>query len=82
MINVIFEDRYENEKVIGIAASQREATFLIMDFLKEHNYQSHYQRLWEDGNDIKIDVGSHSEFFILRSDKGEKLEVKEYIKKY
>ena len=38
---------------------------IIMDFLKEHNYKSFYQRFWFDPkiNKYIIDVGSHTEFF-------------------
>lgn len=38
----------------------------IQKFLDDHNYKSYYQRSWGDDKKVVIDVGSHSEFFVLR----------------
>ena len=38
----------------------------IQKFLDDHNYKSYYCRSWGDDKKVVIDVGSHSEFFVLR----------------
>ena len=38
----------------------------IKEFLKDHNYKSYYTRAWQKYDEIWYDVGSHSEFFILK----------------
>lgn len=38
----------------------------IMKFLDEHEYVSHYSRSWGNEENIIIDVGSHSEFFVVK----------------
>jgi len=41
-------------------------------FLDEHNYKSYYARYWKDEEgDWTVDVGSHTEFFILKEVKNE-----------
>ena len=37
----------------------------IKKFLDEHNYVSHYSRSWGNEKSVTIDVGSHSEFFVV-----------------
>ena len=38
----------------------------IKKFLDEHEYVSHYSRSWGNEENIIIDVGSHSEFFVVK----------------
>lgn len=38
----------------------------IQKFLDAHNYKSYYQRSWGNDKKVVIDVGSHTEFFVLR----------------
>lgn len=37
----------------------------INDFLKEHNFKSYYSRVNFEKDEWVIDVGSHTEFFIV-----------------
>lgn len=40
---------------------------VIKHFLEEHNYKSGYSRMWKSAPGVlKIDVGSHSEFFFVK----------------
>jgi hypothetical protein len=44
-----------------------EAFVAINKFLKDHNFKSYYKRVCgTDDDSIWIDVGSHSEFFIIK----------------
>lgn len=72
MIDVIF-DGY-NPRSIGTAESYQEAYQIVSDFLHkaelENGFKWYYTRfIWYDqACEIHLDVGSHSEFFILRFD--------------
>lgn len=67
MIEVIFEDRFGDERVLAVAHNDEEANEIISAFLEAKNYKSFYWRYWKNQNgDTMVDVGSHSEFFILR----------------
>ena len=56
-------------RIIGEAETIKECHQIIMKFLDDHNYKSHYQRMWVEDGKVAVDVGSWSEFFwISRSD--------------
>jgi hypothetical protein len=76
MINVYFLDSRNERRIIGLAEDRQSAMRIIMNFLAEHNYKSYYTRSWtEENGEEWIDVGSHTEFFILkRNDKNGKNE--------
>ena len=59
-------------RVIGEADSYQEARQVVVKFLEEKNYKSHYWRSWatEDGKKIQLDVGSWSEFFYISRNDG------------
>lgn len=71
---------FNNEKSLFFLNSNGEAIFLcnvcdnkqaflrINDFLEKHNFKSYYVRTWEENGELWIDVGSHTEFFILRNE--------------
>ena len=67
MYQVIFEDSSGKERLIGTAYDEKGYTEIVQEFLEEHNYKSYYtiMRNSETG-DIVLDVGSHTEFFIIR----------------
>ena len=56
-----------DERIIGEPSDIAEATLMINDFLKEHNYKSYYTRnfISETTGRLVFDVGSWSEFFEL-----------------
>lgn len=61
-----FENSNGYRRKIGNPSSIDEASLIISDFLKNHNYKSYYTRMWTNDNDeVYYDVGSHSEFFVL-----------------
>ena len=66
---VEFGTKPEKSRIIGDVETIKECYQIIMEFLNDHNYKSHYQRMWVEDNKVKVDVGSWSEFFwISRTD--------------
>lgn len=63
--NVYFENAKKERRIIGIAKSKNEVFDLIEKFLEKYNYKSYYSRIWEKNDEYVIDVGSHSEFFMV-----------------
>jgi hypothetical protein len=58
------------EREIGRASCYQEAWYIISEFLFDHKFTSHYQRIWKEDESTSryvIDVGSHTEFFIIDS---------------
>ena len=56
-------------RIIGEAETIKECHQIIMKFLDDHNYKSHYQRMLVEDSKVAVDVCSWSEFFwISRSD--------------
>lgn len=63
-MKLYFENSRGEERVIAEPNTVRECNQEIKKFLDEHNFTSYYSRCWKtpDGR-IKVDVGSHTEFF-------------------
>jgi hypothetical protein len=66
-MKVLFEDRYGRDREIADVETKAEVYSAIAAFLKEFNFRSYYTRSWiTEGENcfyVKMDVGSHSEFF-------------------
>lgn len=60
-----FENSRSERREIGRPKDSDEAFIIINEFCTERNYKIYYTRTWEENGVKKIDVGSHSEFFIL-----------------
>ena len=67
MFDVFFRKSNGDEDFLGNCADFNTVNEVINHFLKEHNFKSYYSRMWvsEPGH-LKIDVGSHTEFFIVK----------------
>ena len=66
-----FEDKYGQQRFLETIVDMKDAFRVIKKFLAGKGYQSYYQRYWlENENDIRIDVGSHTEFFVIKNLKG------------
>lgn len=65
MYKVTFEAPRKPVRELGVVNSMDECYKLINQFLEQSNYKSYYMRGWKDGERIKIDVGSWSEFFYI-----------------
>ena len=67
-MKVYFENSWGKKREIGQANNEKEAFKIIKDFLSAHNFTSYYTRYWEENGYLKIDVGSHTEFFYISKD--------------
>lgn len=69
MFEVYFENKNEEQKFLAECDSFNEAMKAITNFLEDHNFKHYYSRMWiiKPGC-LKIDVGSHIEFFYVISD--------------
>ena len=77
---VIFENQFGAERIVGFAENFREANQIISKFCGDRNYRIPYVRDWvEDGRLVK-DVGSHVEFFYIARDDGKEIIMEEYLK--
>ena len=67
-MKLYFQNSLGKERVIAEVENENEAFKEIHKFLDEHNYKSYYTRTWMRNKYEKVyDVGSHSEFFICRT---------------
>lgn len=64
-MKVYFENSQGKIREIGQANNEKEAFKIIKDFLSTHNFTSYYTRYWEEDDCLKVDVGSHTEFFYI-----------------
>lgn len=71
---VEFGTSHEKCRAIGEADTIKDCRQIIMNFLDEHSYKSHYQRMWFEHGKIIIDFGSWSEFFWISYSDGSKIE--------
>lgn len=69
MKNLYFQ-RSNGEEIIIKKDVQNddEISSLIEDFLKSHNYKSYYTRIWTVDNVTHYDVGSYTEFFLVKNE--------------
>ena len=65
-MELYFQNCQGNERLVAKCETVNEVHKEIKKFLDEHEYVSHYSRSWGNGENIMIDVGSHSEFFIVK----------------
>ena len=68
-MKLYFRNGRGEERVIAEPTDEKECHKEIQKFLDEHNFKSYYTRTWTEADGSKwYDVGSWSEFFIVRSD--------------
>lgn len=78
MMKLYFRNCYGTERLIAECQTVQEVHKEIKKFLDEHNYKSYYLRSWkEDNGDIVVDVGSYTEFFIIKD-----ISFEEYMKSF
>lgn len=61
-----FEDSKGQRRVVSTPSTVKEMWDDINHFLEGHNFKSPYSRINFAGDELIIDVGNHSEFFIVR----------------
>lgn len=68
MMKVYFRNSMGKEIFIGEAEDGKAADKIIKRFCDDRNFKIYYTRQWLDENDKNrtwVDVGSHTEFFII-----------------
>ncbi len=64
---VFFRNSYGVERPIGQAENYEEVIGTIEPFMYKRNFKYYYIRTWMEKDAQILDVGSHTEFFVLRS---------------
>ena len=64
-MKLIFENSFKEERVIADVNNVTEIFNEINKFLDERNFKSDYSRVWFNDGRMVIDVGSHTEFFLV-----------------
>lgn len=77
---VIFENRFGAERIVGLAENFKEANQIISKFCEDRNYRIRYVRNWVENGRLVQDVGSHVEFFYIARDDGKEIIMEEYLK--
>ena len=63
--NFYFERSNGERLLLAENVTQKAAFTVMQQFLDDHNYHSYYTRTWQRDNELWMDVGSHTEFFVL-----------------
>ena len=64
-MKLLFQNYEGKERAIADVNSFTEANEEMDKFMSERNFKSYYKRMWNKDNNLFIDVGSWSEFFII-----------------
>ena len=65
-MELYFKNCRGEERLIAECETVQETHKEIKKFLDEREYVSHYSRSWGNEENVMIDVGSHSEFFVVK----------------
>lgn len=65
-IGDFYFERSNGERVLLAENVNRKAANVVMEqFLDDHNFKRYYTRIWEEGNELWMDFGSHTQFMVL-----------------
>ena len=67
-MTVLFLNKYEHRRKVKEVSTLQEGYQAIYEFLNKYNYKVLYMRMWQEENEIWIDVGSHTEFFEIHEE--------------
>lgn len=70
-MTLYFQSSNGNRCELGEYTTKKYIFKAINNFLDQHNYKSYYTRIWREGDEVWIDVGSWSEFFVVTDEDGE-----------
>ena len=72
-MNLYFRDSHGKKRLMASDLQSKEAIWEhIQKFLDDHNFPSHYIRMWYADGYTWYDVGSHTEFFCVDANLMEK----------
>ena len=64
-MKLLFQNSQGKERVIAEVDNFDDAVKKMDKFIEERNFKSYYKRVWEKNGRLVVDVGSHTEFFIV-----------------
>lgn len=64
-MKLIFQNGWGEERVIAECKNKGEVVKEMNKFLDSYNYKSPYTRVWTENGRLKLDVGSHTQFFFV-----------------
>lgn len=67
-MKVLFKNSRRQKREIAEVSTVEEAYQAICKFCSDRNFEIHYYRTIKRNNEIKVDVGSHTEFFYIFED--------------
>lgn len=65
-MELYFRNCQGKERLIAECETVKDVGKELQKFLDDHNYKSYYWRSWGVDEGVKIDVGSWSEFFVVK----------------
>ena len=74
-MELYFKNCQGEERLIAECDTVKDVGREIQKFLDSHNYKSYYSRIWGNDEGVTIDVGSYTEFFLVKG-----ISHNEYIK--
>lgn len=78
---IYFENSKEELRKIGEAKTLKEINNIIQSFLDDHHFKSYYTQVTlESSNRVILDVGSHTEFFIVTNEDDKSIDLFEIYK--
>lgn len=77
---VEFKNRLDEFRVIARVNNFDEFWKVMSNFIEERHFKSYYQRYWVENGKLKVDVGSHTEFFYISRSDGKDIGMDEFLK--
>lgn len=69
MLNLYFQSSLGKRRLLGTSDNIRELRKQIREFCNQRDFHIYYTREWLENDEVMIDVGSHTEFFVLTGPK-------------
>lgn len=60
-----FEHSNGERSLLAKNVDLKAANVVMKQFLDDHKYKSYYTRMWQKENELWMDIGSHTQFFVL-----------------
>lgn len=67
-MKLYFQNRNGKERLIAEVKDGDDAYMKIKEFCNERGFKIYYTRCWKRDNVVVYDVGSHTEFFLLKNE--------------
>lgn len=67
-MTLYFQSSNGKRRKLGEYTNKEDILKAINKFLDDHSFKSYYTRIWREEDEVWIDVGSWSEFFIVKDE--------------